>query len=69
MIPASYFFKNVQCRQWEQPELPEGVPAEAVRSEEQGWLRSLVAAFRARLVGDAKKDRKSQPQCISPLRG
>ena len=69
MIPASYFFKNAQCRQWEQPELPEGVPAEIVQREEQGWLRSLAAAFRGYGIDRQSKESCSQPRRVSTLHG
>lgn len=69
MIPASYFFKNAQCRQWEQPELPEGVPAEAVRNEKQGRLRSLVAAFRGYGIDRQSKESCTQPRRVSTLHG
>ncbi|WP_413988320.1 hypothetical protein ACMDCR_20120 [Labrys okinawensis] len=69
MIPASYFFKNAQCRQWEQPELPEGVPAEVVQSGEQGWLRSLAAAFRGYAIGRQSKESNSCSRQVWTLRG
>jgi hypothetical protein len=47
MIPSSYFFKNAYCRQWEQPEMPEGaaLEVERVKSAEQGLFRRIIAAI------------------------
>ncbi|CAM5765144.1 hypothetical protein LMIY3S_01385 [Labrys miyagiensis] len=68
MIPASYFFKAANCREWERPELPEGVPEVEVE-EGRRWLDRLLALFLAPRGEETGIERQCSPGRYSSQRG